>query len=112
MSSTPLRSATVFAAGEDLVLGLVDAHADVLSRAVSAVAGDQDAAADEVDVAAAGDQGAADDEVDVAAHAARFERRRQLIEKLSDPAVILGSRHAVLRRARRGLAHSRARRAG
>ena len=39
-------------------------------------------------MAAAGDQGAAD-EVDVAAHAARFERRRQLVEKLSDPAAIL-----------------------
>ena len=96
MSSSPLRSATVFAAAEDLVLGLVDAHADLLSRAVSAVAGDPGATDDEVDVAAAGDPGAAADEVDVAAHAARFERRRQLIEELSDPAVILGSRALAL----------------
>jgi len=54
LSSSPWRSAAVFAAAEDLVLGLVDAHADVLSRAVSAVAGAQAADDDEVDVAAAG----------------------------------------------------------
>ena len=95
LSPSPLLSAMVFAAARPR--SWPRRCADVLSRAVSDVAGDL---------------GADDDEVDVAAHAARVERRRQLIEKLSGPAVILGSRHAVLHRARRRLAHSRARRAG
>ena len=89
--------------GEDLVLGLVAARVDVPGRALPAVAGDQGAAVLPVPAAL---------QLDVAAHAARFERGRQLIEELSDPVVIEGSRHAVLVRARRGLAHSRARRAG
>ena len=38
--------------GEDLVLGFVDTHVDVLRRAVSAVAGDHGAAVDQVDVRA------------------------------------------------------------
>ena len=81
---------------EDIVLGFVDAHVDVLRRAVPAVAGDH---------------GAAADQVDVAPHAARLERYGQLIEKLSDQGVIQGSRHVSLRPGRRGRGRLRVRRA-
>ena len=82
--------------GEDLVLGFVDTHVDVLRCTVSAVAGDH---------------GAAADQVNVAPHAARFERCRQLIEELSDQGVIQGSRHVSLRPERRGRGRLPARRA-
>ena len=92
-----LRSAMVSPRREDLVLGLIDAHVDILGRPVSTVAGDQ---------------GAATYQVDGAVHAARRKRRRQLIEELADPVAIQESRHVVLRPARPDRTRWRARPVG